>query len=57
MPQLQSQALCVGCPVNVQIPDFIAKLAAGDPESAYLTIAETSALPAVCGRVCPQETQ
>ena len=49
---------CVsGCPVNVQIPDFIQKLVAGDPEGAYLTIAETSALPAVCGRVCPQETQ
>ena len=49
---------CVaGCPVNVQIPDFIEKLAQGDPESAYLTIAETSSLPAVCGRVCPQESQ
>lgn len=49
---------CVaGCPVNVQIPDFIEKLAQGDPEAAYLTIAETSSLPAVCGRVCPQESQ
>ena len=47
---------CVtGCPVNVQIPDFIAKIAEGDFEGAYQTIRETNALPAVCGRVCPQE--
>lgn len=50
--------ICVsGCPVNVQIPDFIKKIAEGDFEGAYLKISETSALPAVCGRVCPQECQ
>ena len=50
--------ICVsGCPVNVQIPDFIKKIAEGDFEGAYHKIAETSALPAVCGRVCPQECQ
>lgn len=49
---------CVaGCPVNVNIPDFIMKIKAGDFESAYQLINETSSLPAVCGRVCPQETQ
>ena len=46
-----------GCPVMVHIPDFIAKVAEGDFETAYQIIAATSALPAVCGRVCPQESQ
>ncbi len=49
---------CVaGCPVNVHIPEFIAEVAKGDFEAAYQVIAQSSALPAVCGRVCPQETQ
>ena len=49
---------CVaGCPVNVNIPDFIQKIKEGDFEGAYQVINETSSLPAVCGRVCPQETQ
>lgn len=46
-----------GCPVNVAIPEFIARVAEGDFEGAYEVISRTSALPAVCGRVCPQETQ
>ena len=46
-----------GCPVQIHIPDFIAKVAEGDFEAAYNVIAQSSALPAVCGRVCPQETQ
>lgn len=49
---------CVGnCPVKVHIPDFIRQVAAGDFEEAYKTIRLSSSLPAVCGRVCPQETQ
>ena len=49
---------CVsGCPVNVHIPEFISKIKEGDFEGAYQVIAKSSALPAVCGRVCPQETQ
>ncbi|MBQ6815751.1 MAG: NADPH-dependent glutamate synthase [Clostridia bacterium] len=49
---------CVaGCPVKIHIPQFIAMVAKGDFEAAYKIIAESSALPAVCGRVCPQETQ
>ena len=49
---------CVsGCPVNVQIPDFISAIAAGEFQKANDIIKETSALPAVCGRVCPQESQ
>ena len=46
-----------GCPVAVKIPEFIAMIAEGDFESAYEKITETNALPAVCGRVCPQEKQ
>ena len=50
--------LCVqGCPVGINIPSFIEKIKSGDIDGAYLTISESSSLPAVCGRVCPQETQ
>ena len=46
-----------GCPVGVKIPDFISFVAEGKFEDAYQKITETNALPAICGRVCPQETQ
>lgn len=46
-----------GCPVNVKIPEFISLIAEGKFEEAYEKIIETNSLPAVCGRVCPQETQ
>ena len=49
---------CVsGCPVKIHIPEFIAKIKEGDFEGAYRIISESSSLPAVCGRVCPQESQ
>ena len=49
---------CVnGCPVNVQIPEFIKLISDEDYEGAYYKLKETNALPAVCGRVCPQESQ
>ena len=49
---------CVsGCPVNVRIPEFITEVAKGDFMAAYKVITSTNALPAVCGRVCPQESQ
>ncbi|HOO07959.1 MAG: NADPH-dependent glutamate synthase [Ruminococcus sp.] len=49
---------CVtGCPVQIDIPSFIAKVAEGDFAGAYKVITKSSSLPAVCGRVCPQETQ
>jgi glutamate synthase (NADPH/NADH) small chain len=49
---------CVeGCPVNVKIPDFIQLVVKGEFEDAYNKIRETNSLPAVCGRVCPQEVQ
>jgi glutamate synthase (NADPH/NADH) small chain len=49
---------CVdGCPVKIHIPEFISKIKDGDFEGAYQIISKTSSLPAVCGRVCPQELQ
>jgi len=51
-------AQCIkGCPVSINIPGFIEKVKEGDVEAAYQIISESSALPAVCGRVCPQESQ
>ena len=51
-------AQCIkGCPVAINIPGFIEKVKEGDIEAAYQIISEASALPAVCGRVCPQESQ
>ena len=53
----KNQPCVQGCPVNIHIPEFIAKVKEGDFEGAYQIISQTSSLPAVCGRVCPQETQ
>ena len=51
-------AQCIkGCPVAINIPGFIEKVKEGDTAEAYKVISEASALPAVCGRVCPQESQ
>ena len=51
-------ARCIqGCPVSINIPAFIAEVKEGNFENAYKVISESSALPAVCGRVCPQESQ
>ena len=51
-------ARCIqGCPVSINIPGFISKVKEGDIEGAYKVIGESSALPAICGRVCPQESQ
>ena len=51
-------AQCIkGCPVAINIPGFIEKVKEGDIEGAYQVISESSALPAICGRVCPQESQ
>lgn len=55
--QCRKKPCTTGCPVKVRIPEFIAKVAAGEFEDAYQIISETSSLPAICGRVCPQENQ
>ncbi len=55
--QCKNQPCVAGCPVNVQIPDFIGLIAEGQYIDAYNKIRETNGLPAICGRVCPQETQ
>ena len=53
-----NNAMCVkGCPVGINIPEFVNKVQEGDIKAAADVIAEASALPAVCGRVCPQESQ
>lgn len=53
----KNQPCVKGCPVGVHIPDFIRSVSEGDYEGAYKTIKLTNSLPAVCGRVCPQENQ
>ena len=55
--QCKNKPCVSGCPVAVRIPEFIAHVAEGDFEGAYKVITDTNSLPAVCGRVCPQETQ
>ena len=55
--QCKNMPCVAGCPVNVQIPEFIALTAEGKYFEAYDKIRETNGLPAICGRVCPQETQ
>lgn len=55
--QCKNPACVAGCPVNIRIPEFVAKVAEGDFSAAYEIITATNALPAISGRVCPQETQ
>ncbi len=53
----KNQPCVSGCPVNIHIPDFLKEVKQGNFEEAYKIITQTSSLPAVCGRVCPQESQ
>lgn len=55
--QCKNKPCVAGCPVNVKIPEFIQHVANGEFEKAYEKITETNSLPAICGRVCPQESQ
>ena len=55
--ECKNPACVKGCPVNIDIPSFIAQIKAGNIDGAYNVISKSSNLPAICGRVCPQETQ
>lgn len=55
--QCKNPKCVTGCPVNIDIPSFIGRVAEDDVEGAYRVIGKYSALPAICGRVCPQESQ
>ncbi|MBU9889802.1 MAG: NADPH-dependent glutamate synthase [Candidatus Omnitrophica bacterium] len=55
--QCKTRPCVAGCPVNVRIPEFIKKVSEGDFEEAFRILVSENCLPAVCGRVCPQETQ
>ncbi|MDD5226987.1 MAG: NADPH-dependent glutamate synthase [Candidatus Omnitrophica bacterium] len=55
--QCKNRPCVAGCPVSVMIPEFIKKVSEGDFEEAYRLLAKENCLPAICGRVCPQETQ
>lgn len=55
--QCKNKPCMDGCPVSVKIPEFIHLITEGDIEAAYQKISETNNLPAICGRVCPQENQ
>ncbi len=55
--QCKKPACRKGCPVEIDIPGFIKQITAGDLDEAYAVLRQTNSLPAVCGRVCPQETQ
>lgn len=55
--QCKNPRCVTGCPVNVHIPQFINKVAQGDIKAAYEILTEQNSLPAICGRVCPQENQ
>ena len=57
MPELQERKCVQGCPVAIDIPAFIHEVKEGNIEEAYKVIGKSSALPAICGRVCPQESQ
>ena len=55
--ECRNQPCVAGCPVEIDIPAFVAQLARADMEGAYRTLTEQNVLPAICGRVCPQEEQ
>ena len=55
--ECKNQPCIAGCPVEIDIPKFVKEVAAGDFKAAWVTLSEKNLLPAICGRVCPQEEQ